>query len=152
MRPCEFGCGQSNLLKHAGHVLKNIGIPKSKDGYVSCDEPSVALTIVLKVRSKIVLSAIELDRQAQSRAIEIEYVGSRGMLTAELVAIDLSIAQPIPQPTFHEGGVLSKSSCPFRFSERSIESRHNDVLAGGPRLSHLTSFLRGPVGTIRRRP
>jgi len=49
------------------------------------------------------------------------------MLPAESLPINLAIAQPMPETTFHDGRILAQSSRRSRLNGRSIKSRHSMI-------------------------
>jgi len=48
--------------------------------------------VALNPTEQIVLTAIELDRETQSRTVEIEHIWPGRMLSPEMMSIDLSVA------------------------------------------------------------
>jgi len=48
--------------------------------------------VAFNLAGKIVLAAVELNRQAQSRTVEIEHIWSDRVLAPEAMAVDLAVA------------------------------------------------------------
>jgi hypothetical protein len=99
----ELRCHEADLLKYAGHILDHIRIPEPENSDAPGRKPSIAALVALNLARKIVLSTIQLDRKTQPRAIEIKHIWSGGMSTPKLVAIDLPVAQSVPQTAFYIG-------------------------------------------------
>src|SRR5262245_40117572 len=100
---CKLGRNDGDFLEHAGRVFNDIRVPESKDSNVSRHQPRFALLVALKLAGQVVLSAVELDRETELRTIKIQHVWPGRMLTAELVAVDLPVAEAIPQTALHTG-------------------------------------------------
>jgi hypothetical protein len=66
--------------------LGDVGIPETQHRDASLIQPTVALFIFRLVVGVCVLTAIELNREPQSRAIEIENELTGGMLPSEICA------------------------------------------------------------------
>jgi len=80
------------VLQHAVDIFDDIGVPISQNGNAARGKPSVATLVSLDFRRQVVLTAVEFDGEAKSRAIEIEHVRADGVLAPKSMAIDLTAA------------------------------------------------------------
>jgi hypothetical protein len=71
-----------------------------------------------------VLATIELDSERQRGAIEIENVTPGWMLAAKLRVTELTVSQPLPQPTFNVSSIAPQSACKCCFLWRAVEAGH----------------------------
>jgi hypothetical protein len=139
----NFACHNGDFLEHSCHVFDDIGIPKTENNNAPSGKPSIAASVAADLRRKIMLTAIEFDRQTQLGAVKIEHEWSCWMLPPESMAIDLSIAQSVPEAAFDDSRILAQSARRSRLHRRSIESRHG-IDPHRARKSAPTSPFQGP--------
>jgi hypothetical protein len=64
-------------------VVKDVSVKNSDDCYSLCRQPRRAAVVMRCLGGRIVCKAIDLDRQAGRRAIEIENIWADRVLSAE---------------------------------------------------------------------
>jgi hypothetical protein len=73
-------------LEHAIEIRRDIGIPEAHDDDTALRHPPITPLIFCLMLRLGMLSAIELDREAQARTIEIKHERTRRMLPPEIRA------------------------------------------------------------------
>jgi hypothetical protein len=99
------------IAEDAFQVRQNIVIPIANDHNAFLTEP-VRAAIVGQLRLFGVLPAVDFDRQAEARAIEVDRERSDWMLPPELKTIELITAKRTPQSRFSVGHVAAENSGP----------------------------------------
>jgi hypothetical protein len=92
----EFVSSRFDQFKHAGEILRDIIVPKSKLGHTASTQPSSAPLIPNLLSAFGVLAAVKLDRQTQLRAIKIEDIGPNGMLPPKAQSVETPASQFAP--------------------------------------------------------
>jgi len=82
--------GRPDRREHRVSFLEPIRIPEPKDAETYGLQKRIALRIVVAL---MVLASIELDHEAPVEAAEVDDVGTDRLLTAELEAGELAVAQ-----------------------------------------------------------
>jgi hypothetical protein len=86
-----------NRFKNAGHIAKDIVVPKSQDAIIVISKPFVANGIARIIR---MLSSVDFDYQTAFAANEIDDVGTDRILPYELVPVQPARPQPGPKRGF----------------------------------------------------
>ena len=93
---------QGDDFKHTTEILRDVRIPEAKHRDAALIQPTVAMSVFRFVVGVCVLTSIELDREPQSRTIEVEYKRAGGMLSSE-ISTKLTISKLLPQTHFNIG-------------------------------------------------
>jgi len=101
-------------------------------------QKNCAFAVVFTHRRVIVSSAIQFDREMQSRAVEVEDVRPDWNLAAKLEARESSIAEPLPYARFHLRG-----STPHVFGVRANDRTCVRHLAEGTSATFSPRAARG---------
>jgi hypothetical protein len=98
------------IAENALQVRQNIIVPVANDHDAFIRKPMRAAIVGL-LHLFGVLPAVDLDRQAEARAIEVDGEWSDRMLPSEMKTIELIAAKHTPQPGFSVGHVAAEISC-----------------------------------------
>jgi hypothetical protein len=71
-------------IQDACRLFEHVRVPEPQDSIALCGKPTVALLIVLSLRSKAVLSAIDLDHKLGLVTKEVSDVGTYRNLAAKM--------------------------------------------------------------------
>jgi 2-methylisocitrate lyase-like PEP mutase family enzyme len=86
---------REEVAEHALQVRQNIVVPIANDHDTSFGKPACT-TVVRLLHLFGVLSAIDFDRQAEARAIEVKREWADRMLLPEVKAFELITTQRVP--------------------------------------------------------
>ena len=86
----------TDRFDHAFGIGEHFIAPEADDPIALPFEPSRSHPIISLLQS--MLAAIDLDDKARSGSQEIDDVGSDSDLAPEFHAVDLAVAQPVPEP------------------------------------------------------
>ena len=101
----NFREGGRNYLENAVDIAQDIIIPEPKDSIVSAPKP----TITFGIRPALgMLSAVNFHNATD----EVDCVGSNRVLSDELVPVQASVAQPVPQFCFGIGRIVPQAPSP----------------------------------------
>ena len=107
LNPQCFGNSEDHAFAIMQHVvISDAEYPQTFDGF------QIALAFLILEAAIVMAPAIELHNQSVRLAVEIDDVGTHGMLTAKLDSQEPSIANQAPENLFGDGGILSKQSRP----------------------------------------
>jgi hypothetical protein len=82
-------------FENTGQVSSSVRIPEAQHGDPVIGQPLIAFAIGVFVAGLCVLAPVELDRETQRGAIEIQNEGAGWMLSSKIHA-ELSISQFLP--------------------------------------------------------
>lgn len=128
-----------SLLDHPHHgfrIVHNLTVPESNDPISLRGQ--VCRAVIIMLRLLHVLASIQLNHQAAARRAEIRYIGTDGMLTAEVYALLAQRTQRSPELLFGWCQVLTKFPGAMENSWSRSPGRHNvpnpeEIIAGeGP--------------------
>ena len=86
-----------NPREDAIHAQQNIGVPETKDQEPLLLKPAIARYIVLMLRKRSVLTAVEFDDDTQRERHEIHDMRSDRCLTSEFDSQNLLPTKPSPE-------------------------------------------------------
>ena len=86
-----------NPRENAIHVQQNISVPETKDQEPLLLKPAIARCIVLMLRKRSVLTAVEFDDDTQRERHKIHDMRSDGCLTSEFDFQDLLSTKHSPE-------------------------------------------------------
>ena len=131
----DFGDGRQNALK----IFEDFVIPETQNRVAQGAQIGVARLITFEGAS--VLAAVEFDDEPEFGADEVHDVGADGLLTAELVAIHLAVAQLAPEQGFGIGGLAAQL-----FGQRRQAVVHAGSISAASGLAKTPSLSPSPMG------
>ena len=112
-----LGGGLSAIVKrlpdryeHALGLSKNLEIREAKLAHAALADEVAASSIVLQLRVGPMLSTVDLDRESSSSAVEVEDIGAKRVLSAELEARETLVAHEHPQKPLGIRRVVPKAA------------------------------------------
>jgi hypothetical protein len=99
------------IAEDALQVRQDIIVPVANDHNALLSKPSRAAIVGLLHLFRV-LPAVDLHRQAEARAIEVDGEGPDRMLPPEMKPVELIAAKRAPQPRFSVGHVAAEISRP----------------------------------------
>ncbi|WP_456771537.1 hypothetical protein [Bradyrhizobium sp. USDA 4369] len=98
-----------NDSKYSFDISQNIVVPEAKDAIAFVSEPTIANDIPDRFA---MLPTINLDYQRSFPTDEIADVSRNGTLPNKLMALQLAVADPVPQDRFRVCLVNTEAPCP----------------------------------------
>lgn len=96
-----------NGFQNTRHVLQNVIIPKSQNSIIMINQPCVTHDIARVVG---VLPTVDLNNKSRLATDEIDRVGTDRLLPNELITVEASRPELVPQRIFSISGCPSKLS------------------------------------------
>jgi hypothetical protein len=100
----QFADLGSDDFQNTGKILNHIGVPKPEHDDIPLGKPSRTFRIAFYQLRLCMLTAVEFNSEAKSRAIEVENEWPGRMLSAKVYA-ELSVPQLLPEAHFDIGRV-----------------------------------------------
>ncbi len=129
---------------------QNLGSGNPEDGYTARRQPPIPRLIALRTITAAVRFAVDFHREPQGSAIEVEHIGSGGMLSSKLMSAR-TFSKFAPQQTFRQAQFATKFSRVAYGRSWSVQHRACPSTMLRPRL--LRNRLRAlacPLGMPRR--